>query len=319
MLSWSLYKSLSLYEEFCEDMCLVGEEIGRFADNLWKHYIERIIQGIISSSSPAGKLSQHNLEIQKAGESECIPESKEAMPDVTPKSTMEEILYKSNELLAQIETEEAAQKLEETQETTRPLEISPVNLDTIKAEIKKRIEDFVGKAEKVNDVIKDIERFEIEQNLLLPPEERIKPRETNVKELQEEITELSNLKRAIEKYLESILETIKEISAPLYEKLNHYYEWIHGLVIPKDYFTIRDIAGSDARHYMFGIKKDQYLIYGHTHEAYLDKDTKVANTGCWGVQTNQKDKEFLYIEIIDDDVKIMSFIDKDSGSNEWKP
>jgi UDP-2,3-diacylglucosamine pyrophosphatase LpxH len=25
VLSWSLYKSLSLYEEFCEDMCLVGE------------------------------------------------------------------------------------------------------------------------------------------------------------------------------------------------------------------------------------------------------------------------------------------------------
>jgi hypothetical protein len=45
----------------------VGEKIGKFADKLWEDYLERIIQGINSSSSPAGKLSSIILKFRKLG------------------------------------------------------------------------------------------------------------------------------------------------------------------------------------------------------------------------------------------------------------
>lgn len=314
VLSWSLYKSLSLYEEFCEEMCLVGEEGSRFADNLWKHYLKKITYGV--NSSPIFLRG----ETHKSKESECSFESKEITSHVTPKIMTEEILCKSEELLFQIESKEE-QKLRE---------ISLNKLDTVIKEIeeikkiKKQVEAFVEKAKRSNELIEEIELLESNIYPLDPPEKRIKIREANVVNLRKGMTELYELKentyRFIKRYFDSNSEILKKAFPELYEKLNHYYEWIRNFEISKhiDYFTIRELAESDARHYMFGIKKDQYLIYGHTHDVYVDRDKKVANTGCWGVQDDPKNKKFLYLEIIDDDVNIMSFIGKNRDSEKWK-
>lgn len=310
VLSWSLYKSLSLYEEFCEDMCLVGEEGSRFADNLWSHYLEKITGIMKLSPSYLGGVHTDKLETGKSKEFKRCFESKEVTSYITPKIMTEEIFYKSGELLSQIESREKEQKLSEIS-----LEIPDLIIKEIQ-EIKKHVEAFVDKAQSSNKIIKEIELLESNISPIDPPEKRIKTREAKVVNLRKDITDLSELREntssLITRYLDLNSEILKKVFPDLHEKLTNYYEWVHNFEISKhiDYFTIRELAESDARHYMFGIKKDQYLIYGHTHDAYLDKGKKVANTGCWGVQDDPKNKKLLYIKIIDDDVKIMSFISK---------
>jgi hypothetical protein len=131
-----------------------------------------------------------------------------------------------------------------------------------------------------------------------------------VHEQQEE--KVVSLKRSMEDLSKEREETCRDLKKKynfdsLFGPLHDLYESLHNLVIPKhfDYFTIKEIAESNSRNNMFGIKKDQYLIYGHTHEAYVNEEKKVANTGCWGIQNSEKRN--LYIEIIDDKVMIKNF------------
>lgn len=67
---------------------------------------------------------------------------------------------------------------------------------------------------------------------------------------------------------------------------------------------IKELAGADTRHSRLHMRPEQYLIYGHIHEAYVDDDRKVANTGSWGFGHDQK---LEYIEIIDDKVELKEF------------
>ena len=125
---------------------------------------------------------------------------------------------------------------------------------------------FAEKAQRSKELIKELELSESDISLLDPPEKRIKPREENVRNLRTGMTELSelreNIPHLIKKHLDSSSEILKKIFPELYEKLKQYYEWIRNFKISKDidYFTIRELVESDARSYMFGIKKDQYLI-----------------------------------------------------------
>ena len=68
--------------------------------------------------------------------------------------------------------------------------------------------------------------------------------------------------------------------------------------------SIDKLAKSNVRHFLFGIKPEEFLIYGHTHRQYVDMENRVANSGCWGTEDNN---EFTYIEIIDDVPRIMKF------------
>ncbi|MFY9200770.1 MAG: metallophosphoesterase [Methanosarcina flavescens] len=110
VLSWSLYKSLALYENFCEDMCLIGEEGSRFADNLWKFYLEKITRAVKSPGSLKG-FRTDKFEIYKLKELERDFESREISSHITPLTLTEEISCKSRELLSQIESTEKEQKL----------------------------------------------------------------------------------------------------------------------------------------------------------------------------------------------------------------
>jgi predicted phosphodiesterase len=65
------------------------------------------------------------------------------------------------------------------------------------------------------------------------------------------------------------------------------------------------LAESDVRHFLMGIKPNQFLVYGHTHyptDYFNPGDSipkTVANTGCWGIG---EDEEFWYLEIEGDEV-----------------
>ena len=60
---------------------------------------------------------------------------------------------------------------------------------------------------------------------------------------------------------------------------------------------IMELAEAETRHYLFGIRPEQFLVYGHTHVPYVNPDGMVANTGSWGFG----DKRTCdYLEIIDD-------------------
>ena len=67
---------------------------------------------------------------------------------------------------------------------------------------------------------------------------------------------------------------------------------------------IMDLAGAKTRHFLLSIRPDQYMIYGHTHVAYVDDKNMVANTGSWGFG---EDRGLEYIEIIDDKVELKEF------------
>ncbi len=80
-------------------------------------------------------------------------------------------------------------------------------------------------------------------------------------------------------------------------RIRNYHK--HNVIEP-----IMELAGAKTRHFLLNILPEQYLIYGHTHMAYVDDENKVANTGSWGFG----DKKYLeYIEIVDDKVKLKEF------------
>lgn len=278
VLSWSLYKPLLIYENFSEDMCLVGEEGGQLADSLWKNYLE-------NSSY------------------------------LKPKSILEEILHKTEDILSNLKREKTqiSSKISNLDEilcnveeillncTSKRLQ-NPSEMSNLVKIIKliNLLEDFVEEAKKSYGHILESKR---EINLLDPPEKRMDIRASNVETLNKALTKLA------EKW-NNICLMVKDN----FDSNSYISKEVCKFVIPKNVtFSVREIAESDARHYMFGIKKDQYLIYGHTHAAYVDMNRSVANAGCWGVQEKPDNRKFLYLEISDDDVRIMSFVGKGRG------
>jgi UDP-2,3-diacylglucosamine pyrophosphatase LpxH len=284
VLSWSLYKPLFLYENFSEDMCLVGEEGSRLSHSLWKNYLE-------NSSY------------------------------LKPKSILEDISYKAEEILLKVRNEKAqiSSKISNLDEiicnveevllhcTYKRLQ-NPSEMSNL-IKIIKLINMLEGFIEEAKKSYKHILESNSDIDLLDPPEKRMDVRDSNVKNLNNALAKLTG-------QWNDICSMVKEN----FDSNSYVSKEVCKLVIPENIsFSIREIAESDARHYMFGIKKDQYLIYGHTHDAYVDENKSVANTGCWGIQDKPENRKFLYLEIIDDDVQIMSFVGKDRGPEKWEP
>lgn len=57
-------------------------------------------------------------------------------------------------------------------------------------------------------------------------------------------------------------------------------------------------AQSTGRYPLLGMKPDENLIFGHTHQPYIKQDKKVANTGFW-VNEIEKERQNSYFEIKD--------------------
>jgi UDP-2,3-diacylglucosamine pyrophosphatase LpxH len=69
---------------------------------------------------------------------------------------------------------------------------------------------------------------------------------------------------------------------------------------------IEEIAASSARSVYLGMKKEEVLVYGHTHDATSNYDdaNKVINTGSWN---KSPCKEYRFIEISDGKINPKSF------------
>ncbi|MBP1909359.1 UDP-2,3-diacylglucosamine diphosphatase [Methanolobus bombayensis] len=90
---------------------------------------------------------------------------------------------------------------------------------------------------------------------------------------------------------------LQSMMEPPEKRIRNYHR--HNVIEP-----IMELAAAKTRHFLLNVRPEQYLIYGHTHLAYVDDRNKVANTGSWGFG-DKKDLE--YIEIVDDKVKVKEF------------
>ena len=76
---------------------------------------------------------------------------------------------------------------------------------------------------------------------------------------------------------------------------------------------IYDIAISQARYMLIGMKPDEGLVYGHTHRPFINKERTVANTGSWVDEVNELSKEKSqnkYVKISNGLMELKTFDEK---------
>lgn len=60
---------------------------------------------------------------------------------------------------------------------------------------------------------------------------------------------------------------------------------------------IYNLATSQSKYFLLGMKPDEILIFGHTHGPFINDENTVANTGSWVNELKQKEYQNSYIEI----------------------
>jgi UDP-2,3-diacylglucosamine pyrophosphatase LpxH len=76
---------------------------------------------------------------------------------------------------------------------------------------------------------------------------------------------------------------------------------------------IYNIAISQARYMLIGMKPDEGLVYGHTHRPFINKGRTVANTGSWVDEVNELSKEKSqnkYVKISNGLMELKTFDEK---------
>ncbi|WMW21181.1 UDP-2,3-diacylglucosamine diphosphatase [Methanolobus mangrovi] len=107
----------------------------------------------------------------------------------------------------------------------------------------------------------------------------------------------SSLWDSLKRFPENPQDALRSMIQPPEDRIKNFNK--HNVIEP-----IEELAGAETRHFLLSIRPDQYLIYGHTHHAYVEDKNKVANTGSWGFG---EDKKLEYIEITDDKVELKEF------------
>jgi UDP-2,3-diacylglucosamine pyrophosphatase LpxH len=113
----------------------------------------------------------------------------------------------------------------------------------------------------------------------------------------EEIQSKRSLWDTLKRFPSEPKSALRSMMEPPERRIGKYNR--HNVVEP-----IMKLAAAKTRHFLLNVRPDQYLVYGHTHLAYVDNKNKVANTGSWGFG-DKKDLE--YIEIDNDRVKLKVF------------
>lgn len=67
---------------------------------------------------------------------------------------------------------------------------------------------------------------------------------------------------------------------------------------------IYKMAVSTGKCYLFGMKPDEILIFGHTHGPFINNDKTVVNTGSWTGELKNKDYQNSYVEIEDGNIDL---------------
>jgi len=80
--------------------------------------------------------------------------------------------------------------------------------------------------------------------------------------------------------------------------------------------TINSLASSASRSMYLGTGRDEFFVFGHTHEPFLDLDNKVINTGSW---KKSPCKAYTFLEIDDNgNPRLREFLYK-SGNGFTRP
>lgn len=76
----------------------------------------------------------------------------------------------------------------------------------------------------------------------------------------------------------------------------------------KDIDKVYNLAVSKAAYMLLGMKRDENLVFGHTHRPFINKEGTVVNTGSW-VDEPELSKEYQnsYVEISDGKIKLKYF------------
>lgn len=70
---------------------------------------------------------------------------------------------------------------------------------------------------------------------------------------------------------------------------------------------VDEFALSRGKYLLLGMKPNETLIYGHTHNPFINKDLMVANTGSWIDELPNKEEQNSYIEIEDGEMELKFF------------
>jgi UDP-2,3-diacylglucosamine pyrophosphatase LpxH len=74
----------------------------------------------------------------------------------------------------------------------------------------------------------------------------------------------------------------------------------------KEMENLYEFATSPAKYLFMGLQPDEALIFGHTHLPFIEKESKIANTGAW-VDEFGKELQNGYIEIINGEMELKFF------------
>ena len=70
---------------------------------------------------------------------------------------------------------------------------------------------------------------------------------------------------------------------------------------------VKELSLSNGKNFLLGMKPDETLVFGHTHEPFHEKDKKVANTGSWINDIDEEYQQNSYLEIINGEIKLQYF------------
>lgn len=73
--------------------------------------------------------------------------------------------------------------------------------------------------------------------------------------------------------------------------------------------NVEELASSPlSRSIFLGMESDEWLIFGHTHRPFLEKENRVANTGSWVGEGNEKKKVNTFVKIDENGVQLLQWM-----------
>lgn len=70
---------------------------------------------------------------------------------------------------------------------------------------------------------------------------------------------------------------------------------------------IYNIANSKGKSFFLGMKPDERLVFGHTHDPFINNDKTVVNTGSWVNELESKEYQNSYVEISNGNMELKFF------------
>jgi UDP-2,3-diacylglucosamine pyrophosphatase LpxH len=70
---------------------------------------------------------------------------------------------------------------------------------------------------------------------------------------------------------------------------------------------VYELAVSQGRYPLLGLKPDEKLVFGHTHRPFINNDKTVVNTGSWVDELPSKEYHNSYVEISKGEIKLKFF------------